>query len=87
LNWQFVTASKSLKAGRSLAGFTFTSTDTPSEVFGDSKFHPTTLVNTSVVYSGAPFSDSGFTITKLHTLIERSRVATGASGSGTIPTY
>jgi len=88
---QFVTKSKFLKAGKSLTGFTFTSTDTPSQVFGDSKFYPTTPVNTSFVYSGAPFSDTGFAITKMHTLIQKSHVSTGTTGTGgtggTMPIY
>jgi len=58
---QFVTTTDPLKAGKSLGGFVFTSADTPSEVFGKSNFFPSTAVNTFEVYSGAPFSDAGFT--------------------------
>jgi hypothetical protein len=65
---QWVTTSAFLKAGKSLIGFGFTSTDTPSQVFGDSEFFPTTPVNTSVVYSAAPFSDSGFTVHPVGTI-------------------
>lgn len=60
---QWVTTSNFLKAGKSLSGFEFTSTDTPAQVFGDSTFYPTTLVNTATVYSGAPFSDAGAMLT------------------------
>ncbi len=59
---QFVTTTNPLKAGRSLSGFAFTSTDTPRQVFGKSNFFPATAVNTSEVYSGAPFTDTGFVL-------------------------
>ena len=39
--------------------FTFDSTVTPTAMDGDSVFYPTTPVETSFVYSGAPFSDAG----------------------------
>jgi Hint domain len=50
-----------LQPGDALGGFTFTSTDAPSSVLGDSVFFPATPVTTSFVYSGMPFSDAGFT--------------------------
>jgi hypothetical protein len=59
---QWVNTTSPLKAGRSLSGFVFTSTDTPGQVFGKSSFYPTPPVNTSDVYSGAPFSDAGFVL-------------------------
>lgn len=60
---QWKTTSAAIKPGKTLTGFTFTSSDTPTQEFGKSNFFPTTLVNTAVVYSGAPFSDAGFTLT------------------------
>ena len=80
-----MTTSKFLKGSKSLTGFSFTSTDTPAEVFGNSNFYPTTLVNTSVVYSGAPFSDTGFTITKMrHTVPDPPRSCVGQWDGPTI---
>ena len=39
--------------------FSFDSTATPAAMAGDSVFFPTFPVDTSFVYSGAPFSDAG----------------------------
>jgi hypothetical protein len=47
-------------SGDTLGGFSFTSTDTPAAVFGNSVFYPTTPVPTSFVYAAAPESDAGF---------------------------
>lgn len=57
---QWTTSSNALEAHKSLSGFSFTSADTPAQVFGNSNFFPSTPVTTAVVYSGAPFSDAGF---------------------------
>jgi hypothetical protein len=48
-----------LTPGQSLTGFTFDSSTSPDQMAADSPFYPTTPVLTSVVYSGAPFSDAG----------------------------
>ena len=56
------TASTALQPGESLGNFSFTSTATPSVLFANSTIHSPTPVTTSVVYSGAPFSDAGFTL-------------------------
>ena len=61
IQWVASSSSADLQAGDALGGFTFTSTDAPSSVQGDSVFYPGTPVTTSFVYSGAPFSDAGFT--------------------------
>ena len=53
-------AGDELTPGNSLGGFQFDSTISPAEMEGDSPFYPGTPVLTSFVYSGAPFSDSGF---------------------------
>lgn len=49
-----------LGAGSTTSTFTFTSLDTPAQMAGNSSFFPAKPVGTSYVYSGAPFSDSGF---------------------------
>jgi hypothetical protein len=61
---QFVadTALSALQPGKSV-DFTFTSATPPSVMFGKSAIHPPMAVDTSVVYSGSPFSDAGFTLT------------------------
>jgi hypothetical protein len=61
---QFVadTALSALQPGKSV-DFTFTSATPPSVMFGKSAIHPPMPVDTSVVYSGSPFSDAGFTLT------------------------
>jgi hypothetical protein len=57
---QWTTTTTPLTAGNSLAGFQFDSTATPAQIFGDSPFYPSTLVNTSFVYAGAPLSATSF---------------------------
>ena len=58
---QFVAGSTGLlAAGKTLAGFQFDSSMTPAQLAGNSTFFATTPVTTSFVYSGAPFSDTGF---------------------------
>ncbi len=47
-----------LAAGQSLT-FEFSSTETPSQLMGNSSFFPSFPQATSFVYSGAPFSDAG----------------------------
>jgi Ca2+-binding RTX toxin-like protein len=58
---QFAATSPSndLQPGDSI-GFSFVSSDSPSSIFGNSVFYPSTPVTTSFVYSGASFSDAGF---------------------------
>ena len=59
---QYVASSTSsyLQPGQSKL-FHFLSSATPTEMFGKSKFYPTTLVTTSVVYHAGLFSDGGYT--------------------------
>jgi len=60
---QFLTSSSSTPAPLAPGQtdvFSFESTATPAQIAGDSTFHPTMLDDTAFVYSGAPFSDSGF---------------------------
>ncbi len=59
IQWVSSSSSDNVAIGGSLT-FQFTSADTPTEIAGLSKFYPTTPVETSFVYSGAPFSDAGF---------------------------
>jgi hypothetical protein len=56
---QWVASSNLVAAGARLSGFKFTSADSPTALAGKSTFFPTTPVETSFVYSGTPFSDSG----------------------------
>jgi hypothetical protein len=56
---QWVANGTSLAAGQSLSGFVFSSADSPTDLGGNSVVHPGTPVETSVVYMGAPLTDSG----------------------------
>ena len=60
---QWVAASNALAAHKSLTGFSFTSTDTPAQVFGNSNFFSSSPVLSATVYAGAPLSDAGFEFT------------------------
>ena len=53
-------ASSLLDPTGTLSGFSFTSTDAPSAIFGNSVAHPGNPVLTSFVYAGAPLADPGF---------------------------
>lgn len=58
---QWLAGSNQLVAGSSLTGFSFQSTETPTELAGfASSPHQNFPVTTSFVYSGAPFSDAGY---------------------------
>jgi hypothetical protein len=57
---EFVDSGTLLAPGGTLTGFGFTSNDTPAQLAGKSAFFSTTPTTTSFVYSGGPFSDSGF---------------------------
>jgi len=61
IQWTTSQAS-ALQPGQSLDSFVFTSATPPAVLFGNSTIHSPTPVTTSVVYSGAPFSDSSFTL-------------------------
>jgi hypothetical protein len=58
IEWQAVSSGSYLAAGNTLAGFSFTTFDSPSSVFGDSIYFPGTPVLTSQVYHTGPFSDT-----------------------------
>jgi hypothetical protein len=60
---EFVDSGTLLAPGATLSGFGFTSNDTPTQLAGTSPFFSTTPVTRSIVYSGGPFSDSGFQFT------------------------
>ena len=53
---QWTTTTAPLVSGDSLTGFQFNSTDTPTEIFGQSVAFPAYAVGTSFVYAGTPFS-------------------------------
>jgi hypothetical protein len=59
IQWVSSSLSDNVAIGGSLT-FQFTSADTPAQIAGNSQFYPTIPVETSFVYSGAPFSDAGF---------------------------
>ncbi len=61
IRWVATSTATALQPGGSFGGFVFTSATTPAVLFGNSTIHAPTPVATSVVYSGAPFSDPGFT--------------------------
>ena len=58
IEWQAVSSSGYLGAAKSLSGFSFTTADSPSSVFGDSIYFPGTPVLTSQVYHAGPFTDT-----------------------------
>jgi hypothetical protein len=60
IQWLATSSAADVPADGTLNGFSFTSTDAPSAVFGNSVFYPGTPVLTSFVYSNGPFSDGGF---------------------------
>jgi hypothetical protein len=60
IQWVTSGASAAPLAPGSTLNFSFDSTMTPAVLSGDSPDFPTTPTGTSFVYSGAPFSDSGF---------------------------
>jgi len=45
--------------GTSLSGFGFSSTETPAQLGGNSRFYPATPTLTAFAYSAGPFSDNG----------------------------
>ena len=62
IQWVANSAAADLAAGSSLT-FSFESAVTPGQMAGNSPFFPTAPVETSFIYSGAPFSDNGFEFT------------------------
>jgi hypothetical protein len=62
IQWVSGSSSDNVAIGGSQT-FKFISADTPAQIAGFSQFYPTFPTATSFVYSGAPFSDSGFQFT------------------------
>ena len=58
IEWQSISSAGYLGAGKSLSGFSFTTTDSSASVFGTSIYFPGTPVLTSQVYHAGPFSDT-----------------------------
>jgi len=57
IRWVASAPADAIQPGGSLSGFSFESTNTPSVIFGDSPFYPTTPTSTFFTYSGdAAFS-------------------------------
>ncbi len=66
IEFQATSSAGYLAAGKSLTGFSFDSTESPTDLFGSETFFNNgspTPTTTSFVYSGGPFSDSGFDLT------------------------
>jgi hypothetical protein len=61
IEWTANSGASALQSGKSL-DFTFTSSTPPSVLFGKSTIHPPTPVDTSFIYSGAPFISDGVMI-------------------------
>lgn len=61
--WQTSSPASDLSAGNSLSGFTFDSTLTLAQLQAPSKGTPADPVDTTFIYSGAPFSDAGYQFT------------------------
>ncbi len=63
IEYQATSSAGYLAAGKSLTGFSFDSPASPTDLFGSETFFnngTATPTTTSFVYSGGPFSDSGF---------------------------
>jgi hypothetical protein len=84
IEWIAGSASAALQPGQSLSDFVFTSTTAPSTLFGNSTIHAPTPVTTSVVYSGAPFSDAGFTLVATDAPISNDNVFVSISADNAV---
>lgn len=60
IRWTTSSLTQDIDAGGSLAGFSFTSAMSPTQLAGNSPSFPGTPVTTSFFYSGGAFSDAGF---------------------------
>lgn len=63
IQWVAQSAGTALSPGQTLSGFDFSTHDSPAALAANSPTHSTIPVETSFVYSGAPFSDTGFQFT------------------------
>ncbi|MBV9266257.1 MAG: hypothetical protein JO061_08835 [Acidobacteriaceae bacterium] len=77
IQWKASSAASDVNAGGTLAGFSFESTLTLAQLQAASTGTPADPVDTTFIYSGAPFSDNGYQLTPT--------VVTGP-GSGPTPT-
>jgi hypothetical protein len=59
IQWVANSAASDIPIGGSLSGFGFTTTDSPSDLQGNSVFFPGTPVLTTFAYGAGPFSDAG----------------------------
>jgi Hint domain-containing protein len=62
IQWKASSSSADLQPNGTLS-FSFTSSDAPAAVFGNSVFYPNTPVLTTVIYTGAPLVGDGFQFT------------------------
>lgn len=60
IQWVTISTGANLAAGQALSGFSFNSSATSAQMAGFASNHPTIPVETTFIYSGAPFSDAGF---------------------------
>jgi hypothetical protein len=70
IEWQATGSGSYLAAGNTLKGFSFTTADSPSSVFGDSIYFPGTPVRTSQVYHAGPFSDSATSLNGYQLIVQ-----------------
>lgn len=63
IQWKASTTASDLAAGATLSGFSFESTLTLAQLEAASSGHPGDPVDTAFIYSGIPFSDSGYQLT------------------------
>ena len=62
IQWKATTSASYLGVGGTLAGFGFTSADSPAVLAGNAPGYVNTPTTTTEIYSGAPFSDGGFVL-------------------------
>ena len=84
---EWVAASNSIAPNQSLAGFDFSSPDSPTALSGNSPSHAGAPALTSFVYSGGPFSDAGFNFVASTTPVQppNNKVATQTSLTSSSP--
>lgn len=72
IRWEATSAANDIPIGGTLSGFSFTTTDTPSAINGNSPFYPGTPVLTTFAYDAGPFSDAGTQFVVADTPLPRS---------------
>lgn len=80
IQWKASSSASDLAAGSALSGFSFDSTLTLAQLEAPSTGHPADPVDTAFIYSGAPFSDSGYQLTANTAAPEPASVGLAALG-------